>query len=45
MGELADEIIQGFVCKICSDFIDGDAPGHPRKCQACIAALKETEWT
>lgn len=35
MGEIADQVIEGFLCEICTCFIDGDSPGFPRKCNEC----------
>lgn len=28
-------IINGFLCEECGGFIDGQEPGHPRKCDDC----------
>ena len=35
MGEIAELILEGFLCIDCGSFIDGDATGHPRKCEDC----------
>jgi len=47
MGQAADLILEGIVCKDCGEFIDGDSPGFPRSC--CIGSsrseLKNTEKT
>jgi hypothetical protein len=32
MGEIADDMINGFVCAMCGVFLDGDEPGFPRYC-------------
>ena len=37
MGEAADDILDGMVCEACGVYIDGEAPGHPRKCEGCNA--------
>jgi hypothetical protein len=35
MGDVADDMISGFVCSLCGEFLDGDAPGYPRLCRSC----------
>ena len=35
MGEIADAMLDGFVCHICGEVIDEDEPGYPRTCAAC----------
>lgn len=35
MGEAADDVMDGFICQYCGDFIDGEAPGYPRSCSGC----------
>lgn len=36
MGEMAELIINGEVCEICScNFNDDEIPGHPRTCYDC----------
>ena len=35
MGEAADDCISGLMCECCGEFLDGDAPGYPRKCTGC----------
>lgn len=36
MGELADDVIEGFRCSSCGQpFDDGDFPGHERQCPDC----------
>lgn len=38
---------EGLLCEDCGSFIDGEAPGHPRKCDNCaedfVRLLKEIE--
>ena len=35
MGDIADDIVDGFLCQACGCLIDGEAPGYPRNCDAC----------
>lgn len=35
MGEVAEMILEGLLCEECGDFIDGEEPGYPRKCEGC----------
>lgn len=35
MGDVADLIVEGFVCQHCGEYLDGDDPGHPRSCEDC----------
>jgi hypothetical protein len=36
MGEIAEDINEGFRCAICADIMyDMKSPGHPRVCQEC----------
>jgi hypothetical protein len=35
MGEIADDIIDGFYCQICGEVIDGEESGYPRSCAGC----------
>ena len=35
MGEAAEMILDGTFCEQCGVFIDGEAPGYPRTCEAC----------
>ena len=35
MGDIADLMLDGSLCEQCGEFIDSDAPGHPRLCAAC----------
>jgi len=37
MSEVADQVIDGFFCSECGQFIDGETPGHLRKCIDCTA--------
>lgn len=32
MGDVADAMIEGFLCECCGTFIDGEEPGYPRYC-------------
>lgn len=34
MGEMADAVLEGLFCEACGELIDGDEPGHPRRCGA-----------
>lgn len=34
MGEIADDMINGFTCEMCGMFLDGEEPGYPRYCSA-----------
>lgn len=36
MGDVVDMILDGVTCERCSSFIDGEAPGYPRRCEGCI---------
>lgn len=39
MGELVDDMLEGFRCAECLDVMpDGEAPGHPRLCASCNAS-------
>lgn len=42
MGDYADGILDGLVCEDCGEFIDGDAPGFPRLCDACQQGTRRT---
>ena len=35
MGEIAEAMVGGLLCEECGVVIDGDWPGHPRKCADC----------
>lgn len=35
MGEIADAMINGFLCQYCGVFLDGEEPGYPRSCEDC----------
>lgn len=35
MGEIAEATINGFYCKQCGGYIDGEEPGYPRLCDDC----------
>lgn len=32
MGEIADDMMSGFMCEMCGTFLDGKDPGYPRYC-------------
>src|SRR5882762_3343429 len=34
MGEMAEAILEGLFCECCGELIDGEEPGHPRRCGA-----------
>lgn len=37
MGDIADDIIDGFICQYCCcPMPDGDEPGYPRTCLECL---------
>lgn len=35
MGEIADSMVNGFLCEMCGVYLDGEEPGHPRQCEDC----------
>lgn len=35
MGEVTDEILDGFVCQYCLCIIDDKGTGYPRTCAEC----------
>ena len=35
MGDIADDMVNGFMCQSCGEIIDNDAPGYPRLCEGC----------
>lgn len=35
MGDVADMMIEGYLCEQCGMVIDGEEPGYPRKCKEC----------
>lgn len=35
MGQAADEVLEGLMCKCCGSLIDGEEPGYPRSCEDC----------
>jgi hypothetical protein len=35
MGEFSDMIIDGFLCEMCGEMIDGKESGYPRLCDTC----------
>lgn len=38
MGEIADAMVNGFLCEKCGAVIDYDEPGYPRTCGWCLKA-------
>lgn len=32
---MVEDILDGLFCEVCGAFIDGEAPGYPRKCEGC----------
>jgi len=36
MGEVADMMIEGYLCERCGTVVDEQEPGHPRLCKPCI---------
>lgn len=41
MGEIADEVLDGYRCEFCACVIDGDEPGYTRLCDACAHDIEE----
>ncbi len=41
MGEIADAMINGLFCEVCGEYLDGDEPGYPRKCENCTDLEEE----
>jgi hypothetical protein len=35
MGEAAEMVLDGLMCQVCGELIDGEEPGHPRSCNNC----------
>lgn len=35
MGDIANDIIEGFFCSNCGEVVDGESPGYPRECNGC----------
>lgn len=35
MGEIADMVVNGFLCMGCGSHIDFEEPGYPRVCEDC----------
>lgn len=40
MGEIADMMLDGTLCEGCGELLDGEEPGHPRKCAFCVSEEK-----
>ena len=45
MREIADAVLNGFLCEQCGVFIDGDEPGYPRLCAACENEKEKEDGT
>lgn len=43
MGEQAENMLDGLLCEICGELIDGKEPGYPRKCELCDGGLTKRE--
>lgn len=41
MGEIADMMLEGFLCECCGTMIDGEEPGYPRLCAGCGCGEEE----
>lgn len=35
LGEIADMVVNGFLCQECGSHIDFEGPGYPRSCEDC----------
>lgn len=35
LGEIADMVVNGFLCQECGSHIDFEEPGYPRSCEDC----------
>lgn len=35
MGDIADDMLNGLMCQVCGEFLDGEEPGYPRSCAGC----------
>lgn len=35
MGDIADMVLDGFMCEVYGEIIDGEEPGFPRRCPSC----------
>lgn len=35
MGEVAEDVLDGFICQYCLCLVDGESPGYPRTCEDC----------
>lgn len=42
MGEVTEMMVDGVLCEICGAYIDGPAPGHPRRCCDCDGGTGRT---
>jgi hypothetical protein len=44
MGDVADMMINGFLCEACGGYIDGEEPGYPRYCSKACARDRGAPW-
>lgn len=35
MGEIAEMMLDGTMCCVCGEFLDGDEEGYPVTCEGC----------
>lgn len=35
MGDVAEMMLEGFLCQTCGAMVDGQSPGYPRNCRTC----------
>lgn len=43
MGQIAEEIVSGYVCQSCVGVIDEKEPGFPRTCGFCKGAANQSD--
>jgi hypothetical protein len=43
MGDIANLVLEGYLCQYCGGYIDGEEPGYQRYCDLCKNDLK-TDW-
>ncbi|MDB1690067.1 hypothetical protein [Enterococcus casseliflavus] len=41
MSQVVNDMLDGFICKTCGSFVDGEAPGYPRDCEDCESEADE----
>lgn len=44
MGEVAEMMVNGFLCEGCGVILDGEEPGYPRYCGPTCARNRGAEW-